>query len=95
MPDKLYKSHSIEKTQSSDGVSTSGTLTLWEDNPQSPYDVGDVFQPVPGGALLTVNKVSINDNVLGEQNGKPLRQWQITIEGSTDVQSVCSPHTRG
>lgn len=88
MADSLYRSHNLERTQNSDGITTSGSITLWEDNPNSPYDVNDTFQPVPNGPILTVNKVSINDNVIGEKNGKVLRQWQITVEGSTDIQNV-------
>lgn len=78
MADKLYRSHSLEK--SADG--TSGSLTVWEDSPVSPFDVGDTFRPVTNGPALTVDKVSIKDSVVGELNGKPVRQWEITIEGS-------------
>lgn len=81
MPEKLYRSHSLEK--SSDGIS--GSLTIWEDSPVSPFDVGDTFSPVNGGPLLTVDKVSIKDNVVGELYGKPVRQWEVTIEGSNSV----------
>ncbi len=88
MADSLYRNYNLEKVQNSDGITTSGVFKFWADTPNSPYDVGDTFQPIPGGAILTVNKVSINDNVIGERNGKVLRQWQITVEGSTDVQNI-------
>lgn len=78
MPDILYKSHSLEKNKSS----ISGSLSLWEDSPVSPFDVGDTFKPISNGPLLTVEKVSIKDNVIGVSNGKLLRQWEITVEGS-------------
>ena len=78
MTDKLYRSHSLEF--SDDG--TSGSLTIWEDSPVSPFNVGDTFRPVPQSPELIVDKVSIKDNVIGEFNGKTLRQWEITIEGS-------------
>ena len=81
MPDKLYRSHSLEF--SNDG--TSGSLTLWEDSPVSPFNVGDTFRPVPQSPQLTVEKVSIKDNVIGEANGKTIRQWEVTIEGSNFV----------
>lgn len=71
MPDLLYKSHSLEKTN--EGIS--GSLTFWENSPVSPFEVGDTFSPIPDSTPLTVEKVSIKDNVLGEYNGKVLRQW--------------------
>ena len=79
MADKLYNSHTLEKT--SDEIS--GSLTLWRDTPNSPYNIGDTFSPVEG-VTLNVKKVSISDNVIGEKNGKPFRQWQVTIEGSSE-----------
>lgn len=79
MADKLYRAHSLEKS----GDNTSGSLTFWEDTPVSPFNVGDTFTPVSGGPALTVGKVSIKDNVIGETAGKPVRQWQITVEGSS------------
>ena len=89
MPDKLYRSHSLEKS----GDTISGSLTIWEDNPVSPFDVGDTFTPVQGCPLLTVEKVNIKDNVIGELNGKPLRQWEITIEGSNGVSASSGSQT--
>lgn len=92
MPDKLYMSHSLAET----GESVSGSLTVWEDYPVSPLNIGDTFCPVPDGPELTVEKVSIKDSVIGERNGKPLRQWEITIEGSSDAQPSGSsnPNTK-
>ncbi len=84
MPENLYRSYSLEK--SADSIS--GSLTLWEDSPSSPYDIGGTFQPVPGGPRLKVSKVNISDNVIGERNGKPYRQWQIVVEGNTEESSV-------
>ena len=82
MAEELFNSYSLEKTSDE----TSGTLTIWQDTPTSPYDIGDIFTPVPGGQSLKVKKVNISDNVVGKVNGKPLRQWQVTIEGSTDTE---------
>ena len=90
MPDILYQSHSIEKNQNS----TSGTLTLWEDTPVSPFDVGDTFKPIPNGPLLTVEKVGIKDNVIGVSNGKLLRQWEITVEGSNSPSENSITHVK-
>lgn len=81
MADELYNSYSLEKT--ADEIS--GSLTIWENEPQSPYDIGDTFSPVPG-VTLNVKKVNISDNVIGKLNGKPFRQWQVTIEGSSEEQ---------
>ena len=81
MADKLYNSHSLEKT--SDEIS--GSLTIWRDTPTSPYEIGDSFSPVDG-VTLNVKKVNISDNVIGELNGKPFRQWQVVIEGSSEEQ---------
>lgn len=78
MPDKLYRSHSLEFSEEG----TSGSITIWEDSPVSPFNVGDTFYPVKQGPALTVDKVSIKDNVIGEAHGKTIRQWEITIEGS-------------
>ena len=94
MPDSLYRSHSIEKSSSDSGIVTSGALTLWEDNPQSPLDVGDTFSPVSGGPLLTVKKVNISDNVVGLRDGKPFRQWQISIEGDNSDDAPAEAKTR-
>ena len=82
MADKLYTSHSLSYSKDNNNVATSGSLTLWENRPQSPYNVGDTFQPVPDGPVLTVDKVSIQDSVIGELYGKPVRQWEVNIEGS-------------
>lgn len=79
MPDTLYRSYSLDK----DSNGTSGSITLWNDSPYSPVDVGDTFSPIPDGPLLKVSKVSIKDNVIGQEFGKVKRQWQIIIEGST------------
>ena len=81
MADELYNSYSIEKT--ADEIS--GSLTIWEDEPNSPYEIGDTFSPVPG-VTLNVKKVNISDNVVGKLNGKPFRQWQVIIEGSSEEQ---------
>lgn len=83
MLDKLYRSHSLEFSDNN----TSGSLTIWEDSPVSPFDVGDIFYPVDNGPALTVDKVSIKDNVIGECLGKIVRQWEITIEGSNNSSS--------
>ena len=79
MPDKLYNAYSLEKNNDE----VSGSMTIWQDTPFSPYDVGDTFRPVPDAPLLKVRSVNISDNVIGDFNGKPLRQWQVVIEGST------------
>ena len=83
MPEKLYRSYSLEKSNNE----ISGSITLWENSPLSPLNIGDTFQPVANGPVLNVNKVSISDNVIGERSGKPVRQWQITIEGSSEEQA--------
>ena len=88
MSTTLYRSHSLEKS----GDTISGSMTLWEDAPVSPFDVGDSFRPVENGPALTVDKVSIKDNVIGELNGKTLRQWEITIEGSNSPSENTAAH---
>ncbi len=90
MPEILYQSHSLEKT--SEGIS--GSLTVWENSPVSPFDVGDTFTPVQGSPALTVEKVSIKDNVLGSFNGKLLRQWEVTIEGSNNSSGSAGTHVK-
>ncbi len=90
MPEKLYQSHSLEKTH--DGIS--GSLTVWEDSPVSSFEVGDSFSPVTGGPTLTVEKVSIRDNVVGELFGKPVRQWQVTVEGSNNSSGSAGTHVK-
>ena len=90
MPDNLFRSHSLEKSSNEGKVLTSGAITLWEDQPVSPLDVGDTFQPVPNGPILTVDRVNINDNVIGINAGKPVRQWQISIEGSDKLENDSS-----
>ena len=84
MTDKLYRSYSLNK--SIDGYS--GSITLWEDYPVSPLNIGDTFYPVDNGPALIVEKISIKDNVIGERGGKPFRQWEITIEGSSSGTSL-------
>lgn len=87
MADKLLRSHSLEKSKGADGITTSGSFSFWEDSPVSPLNIGDEFQPVPGGPTLKVGKVSISDSVVGERFGRPFRQWQITVEGDSNVQT--------
>lgn len=88
MAEKLYKSYSLEKSSNNNETITSGSVTFWEDKPISPLNIGDTFQPVPDAPIMKVNKVTIKDNVIGELFGKPVRQWQITVEGSTDDNSL-------
>ena len=90
MPDNLFRSHSLEKSSNEGKVVTSGALTIWEDKPVSPLDVGDTFQPVPDGPVLTVKRVNIDDNVIGLNAGQPVRQWQISIEGNDEIDSSTS-----
>lgn len=87
MANSLYRAYHLEKSQSDSGVVTSGTLTTWEDTPTSSLNVGDTFRPVPNGPLLTVKKVSVNDNVVGIVAGKTVRQWQISVEGDNEPDS--------
>ena len=84
MPENLYNSYSLEKTSTNGEVITSGSITTWSNSPVSGFEVGDTFRPVANGPLLTVKKVNINDNVIGTRNGKPFRQWQITVEGNNE-----------
>ena len=58
----LFRSHSISKNNNE----ISGSLTLWEDTPNSPYDVGDIFQPFEDAPLMYVNRVNISDDVIGK-----------------------------
>lgn len=90
---KLWRSHSLEKVKDDDGVTTSGSMTFWEDAPVSPLNIGDDFQPVPNGPVLKVGKVSISDSVIGEKFGKPYRQWQITVESETNAQVTTDDDT--
>ena len=89
MTDKLYRSYSLDK--SNEGYS--GSITLWEDSPVSPLNIGDTFYPVEDGPALVVEKISIKDNVIGEVGGKPFRQWEITIEGSSSGTSLPDSET--
>lgn len=84
MPDKLYRSYSIQK----DNEGISGSISLWEDQPVSPLNIGDTFYPVDNGPALIVDKISIKDNVIGEANGRTIRQWEIIIEGSAADNSL-------
>lgn len=85
--EKLYRSHSLEYKKDAEDVITSGSLTIWEDSPVSPFNIGDTFQPVAHGPSLTVENISIKDNVIGELFGRPVRQWEITIEGSNETEA--------
>ena len=87
MTDKLYRSYSL--VFSNEGYS--GSITLWEDSPVSPLNIGDTFYPLHDGPALIVEKISIKDNVIGEVGGKPFRQWEITIEGSSSGTSLPDP----
>ena len=87
MPDTLYRSHSLEKSTNDGQVVTSGSITTWENEPVSPFDVGDTFRPVPDGPILTVKKVNISDNVIGTVAGKTVRQWQISVEGDNSAET--------
>lgn len=85
MTEKLHRSHNLEKTRGADGVTTSGSFSFWENSPVSPLNIGDAFQPVPGGPLLKVSRVSVSDSVVGERLGRLYRQWKITVEGDGSV----------
>lgn len=88
MADELYRSYSLEKSKNDDGeIITSGSMTIWEDTPDFPLSIGEHFRPVSSSPLLTVDKLSVKDNVVGTLNGKPVRQWQITIEGKNGEES--------
>ena len=88
MADELYRSYSLEKSKNDDGeIITSGSMTIWEDTPDFPLRIGEHFRPVSSSPLLTVDKLSVKDNVVGMLNGKPVRQWQITIEGKNGEES--------
>ena len=88
MADELYRSYSLEKSKNDDGeIITSGSMTIWEDTPDFPLRIGEYFRPVSSSPLLTVDKLSVKDNVVGTLNGKPVRQWQITIEGKNGEES--------
>ena len=89
MTDKRYRSYSLDT--SNEGYS--GSITLWEDEPVSPFCIGDTFYPVDNGPPLIVEKISIKDNVIGEVGGKPFRQWEITIEGSSSGTSLPDSET--
>ena len=93
MPENLYRSYSLEKSLNNGDVITSGTITTWEDRPVSSLDVGDKFRPVPNGPLLTVKKVNISDNVIGTIAGKPVRQWQISLEGNNEDEASSASQT--
>ena len=88
MSDTLYRSYSLENSLNDGQVVSSGNITLWENTPASPLNVGDDFRPVPNGPILTVKKVNISDNVIGVVAGKTVRQWQISIEGDNKSQSA-------
>ena len=95
MATELFRSYSLEKSKNSNNdVVTSGSLTLWKDTPVSPFDVGDTFQPVNSSPVLTVEKVSIKDNVVGLFNGKPVRQWEVTVEGSDETSASSTTHVK-
>ena len=85
---KLWRSHNLEQVKDENGITTSGSLIVWEDTPVSPLSIGDDFQPVPNGPVLKVGKINVSDSVIGERFGRPYRQWQITIEGDTNTQAV-------
>lgn len=93
MADELWRSHSFDKTKDSDGGSTtSGSFTYWADDPVAEfekYTIGSKFRPLEElegngrGPELKITKISVSDNVLGLKDGKPFRQWQITVEGDS------------
>jgi hypothetical protein len=62
-----------------------GARSLWLPEPVSPYDVGDSFSPVPGGASIEVTDVSISDQVIGKKpDGSLVRLWKITVTGDEE-----------
>lgn len=85
MTEKLHREYSLDKSKGADGIiTTSGSFTFWEDNPVSPLNIGDDFNPVPG-VTLKVSKINISDSVIGERMGRPFRQWKITVEGDSSA----------
>ena len=82
MPGELWRTHGLEVSRDADGaIVTSGSLSYWADEPVSSYAVGDTFQPIGAyGPTLVVTRVSMSDDVVGTRMGRPVRQWQITVE---------------
>ena len=82
MPGELWRTHGLEVSRDADGaIVTSGSLSYWADEPVSSYAVGDTFQPIGAyGPTLVVTRVSMSDDVVGMRMGRPVRQWQITVE---------------
>ena len=82
MPGELWRTHGLEVSRDADGaIVTSGSLSYWADEPVSSYAVGDTFQPIGAyGPTLVVTRVSMSDDVVGTRLGRPVRQWQITVE---------------
>lgn len=93
MAESLYRAYSLEKSSSNGEVITSGSLTAWNDRPVSSLDVGDSFKPIPNGPTLTVKKVNISDKVIGTIAGKPVRQWQISVEGDNQNKTSSAQQT--
>ena len=80
MANNLYREYSVDYTPQV----TSGKMTVWNDTPVSPLNVGDTFSPIDG-VNIQVNHVSISDEVIGTLFGRPVRQWKIEIEGDTSI----------
>ncbi len=93
MAESLYRAYSLEKSSSNGEVITSGSLTTWNDRPVSSLDVGDSFKPIPNGPTLTVKKVNISDKVIGTVAGKPVRQWQVLVEGDNQNETSSGQQT--
>jgi hypothetical protein len=88
MPDWKRRAHNYSQNQTDDGIETTGSLTWWNDSPETSFQIGDNFQPIPGGPTLKVKNISIQSEDTGTTlYGKPITLWHISVEGNADVSS--------
>jgi hypothetical protein len=86
MPEWMRKSYNYSQNKTDDGTETSGSVSWWNDSPETTVSIGDEFQPIPGGPTLKVSGINIqSQDVQKTLFGQPITLWKIDIQGNTNA----------
>jgi hypothetical protein len=93
MAEWMRKKYSYNQTKTDDGVEKTGSVSWWNDVPETTVQIGDDFQPVPGGPTLKVSSIDIQSEDTGKSLfGNPIRLWHISIAGDTSLTETAKIH---
>jgi hypothetical protein len=82
----ILRTHSYSQEKTDDGIQTSGSLSWLNDTPSTGFQIGDNFQPVPGGTVLKVKSIDVQSEDSGKTRfGNPIKLWRISITGDSSA----------